>query len=65
MKKYLQKVKDLISVFLSFDIQQVSRLDNARADTLSKLAVLLPTNLENRTYFEVLRVSTLEKPLVV
>ncbi|XP_073109291.1 uncharacterized protein [Elaeis guineensis] len=65
MKKYLQKVKDLTSVFLSFDIQQVPRADNARADALSKLAVLLPTDLENGTYFEVLKVSTLEEPLIV
>ena len=42
MKRYLQKIKDLISIFWSFDIQQVFRVDNAKADVLSKLAVLLP-----------------------
>ena len=65
IKKYLQKVKDLISIFLSFDIQQVSRADNVRIDALSKLAVLLPADLKNRTYFEILKASTLKKSLVV
>nr|XP_010931291.1 uncharacterized protein LOC105052237 [Elaeis guineensis] len=50
MKKYLQKV---------------SKPDNARINALSKLAVLLPTDLENRIYFEVLKASTLEELLVV
>ncbi|XP_073105175.1 uncharacterized protein [Elaeis guineensis] len=65
MKKYLQKIKDLILTFLSFDIQQVLKADNTRVDTLSKLAALLPTDLQKGTYFEVLKASSLEKPLVV
>ena len=65
MKRYLQKIKDLTLSFLSFDIQQVPRTKNAKADALSKLAALLPTNLEKETYFEVLKISSLEEPLVV
>ncbi|XP_073101422.1 uncharacterized protein [Elaeis guineensis] len=38
MKKYLQKVKDLTSKFFYFDIQQIPRSENSRADLLSKLA---------------------------
>ncbi|XP_073102488.1 uncharacterized protein [Elaeis guineensis] len=44
---------------------EVSRADNTRTDVLSKLAVLLSTDLENEIYFEVLKASTLEEPIVV
>ena len=46
-------------------MQQVPRTDNARADALSKLIVLLFADFENETYFEVLKASALEEPLVV
>ena len=58
MKKYLQKVKDVTLSFLSFDIQQVPRMKNARVDVLSKFAALWPTNLKKETYFEVLKASS-------
>lgn len=45
MKKYLGKVKNLISSFLGFDVQQVLRAENARIDVLSKLVVSLPSDL--------------------
>ncbi|XP_073098843.1 uncharacterized protein [Elaeis guineensis] len=65
MKRYLQKVKDLTSIFLSFDIQQISRTDNTKVDALSKLMVLLPTDWEKETYFEVMKTSSLEKSLAI
>ena len=65
MKRYLQKVRDLTSTFLSFDIQQVPRADNAKTYALSKLAALLPIDLEEGTYFEVLKISSLEEPLAI
>ena len=65
MKRYLQKVKNLTSTFLSFDVQQVPRTDNAKMDALSKLVALLPTDLEEETYFKVLKILSLEEPLVI
>ncbi|XP_073116196.1 uncharacterized protein [Elaeis guineensis] len=44
MKRYLQKIKNLTLIFLSFDIQQVPKVDNAKVNVLSKLATLLPTD---------------------
>ena len=40
-------------------------MDNARVDALSKLAALLPIDLQKGTYFEVLKASSLEEPLVI
>ncbi|XP_073117061.1 uncharacterized protein [Elaeis guineensis] len=65
MKRYLQKVKDLNLTFLSFNIQQVLRMDNAKMDALSKLMALLPTDWKEKTYFEVLKISSLEEPLAI
>ena len=65
IKRYLRKVKDLILVFLCCDIRQVLRMENARADALSKLAALLLADLKKGIYFEVLKTSSLEEPLVV
>lgn len=45
MKKYLDKVKDLIPSFQSFHVQQAPREENARAGILSKLAASLLFNL--------------------
>ena len=36
--KYLQKVRKIMARLLSFSIEQISRLENTRADLLSKLA---------------------------
>ena len=38
MAAYLQKVKDLLSTFRSYTIQQVLRVQNAQADALARLA---------------------------
>ena len=65
MKRYLQKIKDLTLFFLSFDNQQILRAENTKTDALSKLIALLSTDLEKGTYFEVLKISSLEEPLVV
>lgn len=54
MKKYLQKVGDLIPTFYSFSIQQVSREENARADALSKVSASTLHNLCAQVFFEVL-----------
>ncbi|XP_073112308.1 uncharacterized protein [Elaeis guineensis] len=65
MKRYIQKVKDLTSSFLSFDVQQVPKEKNARANALSKLAASLSADLEKETSFEILKTSSLEEPLFV
>nr|XP_010930438.1 uncharacterized protein LOC105051606 [Elaeis guineensis] len=44
---------------------KVPKAENAKVDALSKLAALLPIDLENETYFEVLKTSSLEEPLIV
>lgn len=45
MKKCLQKVMDLMQAFQSFDIQQISKVENTQADTMSKLAASSLHNL--------------------
>nr|XP_010928962.1 uncharacterized protein LOC105050574 [Elaeis guineensis] len=46
-------------------LHKVSKRKNARVDALSKLVALLPTDLEKGIYFEILKISSLEKPLVI
>lgn len=65
MKKYLDKVKDLISLFLSFDVQHVLRAENTSTDALSKLVESLPFDLQKDIYFEVLKKSNFEEPQLV
>ena len=55
MAKYLEKVKELVPTFSSFNIRQISRMENTRADLLSKLATLAPTELPKGVLFEVLK----------
>ena len=55
MAKYLEKVKEIILTFDSFDIRQIPRSKNARADLLSKLATLAPAELPKEVFFEVLK----------
>ena len=54
MKKYLDKVRSLISAFSDFDIQQISRIENSRADLLSKLAILAQNKPPKEVFFKVL-----------
>lgn len=55
MKKYLNKIKDLILSFQSFE----------RTNALAKLAASLPSNLWKDTYFKVLKKLSLEEPQLV
>ena len=61
MARYLEKVKELVSAFSSFNIRQVSRMENTRADLLSKLATLAPVELPKGVLFEVLKCSSTEE----
>ena len=63
--KYLQKVKDLTSVFVDFKIQQVPRSKNSRADLLSKLATSAPRDLSQKSFFEILKKPSIEEPVPV
>ena len=65
MKKYLKKVTSLILTFNIFDIQQISRMKNFRADLLSKLAILAPIELPKGVFFKVLKCPSSEEPLSV
>lgn len=62
MKKYLQNIKDLILLFLSFVVYDISRVENASIDALSKLVASLPANLRKETFLEVLKKSSLKDP---
>ena len=61
MAKYLEKVKELVPAFSSFHIKQIPRMENTRADLLSKLATLAPTELPKGVLFEVLKCPSMEE----
>ena len=61
MAKYLEKVKEIIPAFGSFDIKQIPRAENTRADLLSKLATLAPAELPKEVLFEVLKCPSTEE----
>ena len=65
MAKYLEKVKELIPAFSNFNIRQISRTKNFRADLLSKLATLAPTELPKKVLFEILKCPSTEEPQLV
>ena len=65
MKRYLEKIKELTTSFLIFDIRQVPQAQNTRADALSKLAASLPPEIQKKTYVEVLENSSLKESLAV
>ncbi|XP_077217914.1 uncharacterized protein LOC143852418 [Tasmannia lanceolata] len=60
MLKYLEKVRGKISFFKEFEIVQISRTLNARADTLSKMASSETTSWGN-VYTEVLSHPSIER----
>ena len=62
MAKYLEMVKEIIPAFGSFDIKQISRAENIRADLLSKLATLALAELPKEVLFEVLKCPSTEEP---
>ena len=55
MAKYLEKIKEIVPAFSSFNIKQIPRTKNTRADLLSKLATLAPAELPKEVFFEVLK----------
>ena len=61
MARYLERVREIIPTFGSFNIRQIPRLKNARADLLSKLATLAPTELPKEVFFEVLKRPSMEE----
>ena len=58
----MQKVRQIISTFKSFKIQQVLRVENVQADALSKLAAFLPSELRRTIFLKVLEKFSLEEP---
>ena len=48
-------------MFVSFDIQNISRSENSKADLLSKLATLVPDNLPKKSFFEMVKRSNIEE----
>ena len=61
MTRYLEKVKELTPAFSNFSIKQIPRLENTRADLLSKLATSAPTELPKGVLFEVLKYLSTEE----
>ena len=55
MVRYLEKVKELTPAFSSFNIRQIPRLENTRADLLSKLATSALAELPRGILFKVLK----------
>lgn len=45
MIKYFSKVKDLSFTFRSFEVQQIPRKDDSRADLLSRSVITIPMAL--------------------
>ncbi|XP_073101301.1 uncharacterized protein [Elaeis guineensis] len=65
MIKYLQKVKDFASNFTTMNIQQISRVENVRADLLSKLAMIGVANLKRSSYLETFKKPSIEEPALM
>ena len=65
MAKYLEKVKEIIPAFGSFDIKQIPRAENTRADLLSNLATLAPAELPKKVLFEVMKCPSTEEPQLI
>lgn len=61
MIKYLLKVKDLATTFRSFDIQQIPREDNSRANFLAKAVTTTPMALPKEGYFELIKRLTIKE----
>lgn len=55
-------MKELIKLFLEFDIQRIPRIKNSKANALSKLVALLPLDLQIGAYLKVLQWLSLEAP---
>ena len=60
MMKYLQKVKDVTTSLKHFEIFHISRIENARTDILSRLAITAFNSL-SRIFVECLEQSSIDK----
>nr|XP_043630086.1 uncharacterized protein K02A2.6-like [Erigeron canadensis] len=60
IKKYLEKVHELINCFGSFEIEHIRRNQNQKADALSKLASLTFSHLAKDVLIEVLEDRSIE-----
>ena len=65
MAKYLEKVKEIIPAFGSFDIKQILRAKNTKADLLSKTFTLAPTELPQEVFFEVRKCPSMKKSRLI
>ena len=54
MIEYLKKVKETMAQFRSCKVQQIPRSENARADTLAKLAISQITDLGGEVHLKIL-----------
>ncbi|GJX07545.1 reverse transcriptase domain-containing protein, partial [Tanacetum coccineum] len=61
MIKYLEKVKTLVSGFVSFSISQVPRSHNKKADALSKIASTSSAHLSKQVLVEVLQEKSIQE----
>ncbi|XP_038974824.1 uncharacterized protein LOC120106050 [Phoenix dactylifera] len=61
MQNYLQKVRDLTSTISTFNIHHIPRMENLRADQLSKLATSRMSELSKTTVLEYLRTPSTEE----
>ena len=60
MMNYLQKVKDLTSVFRYFEISHILRIENARSDVFFRFTTT-PSNLLGHTFIKYLEQSSIDK----
>ena len=65
MIKYLSKVQEILMQIWSYDIQQISRSENAQADQLVKLATSQMADLNNMVHIEILEASSTEEPMAI
>ena len=61
MIKYLKKVKEIMVQIQSYKVQQISRLENARANILAMLAMSQMADLSNDAHLETLETRSIEE----
>ena len=61
MAKYLEKVKEVKTQILSYEIQQISKSKNVRADRLVRLATSQMADLDSNVHLEMLEARSIEK----
>ncbi|XP_071924926.1 uncharacterized protein [Coffea arabica] len=65
MKKYLAKVREAVALFGTFEIEQVPRSQNKRADALSKLASSSCAHLSKEVLVEVVKQKSIDQVQVL